>query len=332
MQNYHVVGGQNRMKDLSDEEKSSLGKKAAQEKLHPTIPKATHSGILKIGDKEIECAVLKMPDGSIKRVLTSKSVQRTLGRGNPSSKQLQKAKSEGVPYFLLANNLKPFISPEDLQIGLPIIYKSKSGKKISGFDYKILTTTCNAYLSARQNKTLTREQVDLAQSCELLMRSFAQVGLVALIDEVSGYQEIRDRFALQSLLDKYLRKEFAEWAKRFPDEFYKQVFRLNNWKFQEIVNKKPAIVGKFTNDIVYSRLLPELVDELERKNPKTESGYREAKHHQWLNDVGHVDLNAHIRAVIAIMKASENWKGFKELLDKIYPVKSAKDIFINQGN
>ena len=31
--------------------------------------------------------------------------------------------------------------------------------------------------------------------------------------------------ALQAILDAYLRKELA-WAKRFPDEFDRQIFRL----------------------------------------------------------------------------------------------------------
>jgi hypothetical protein len=75
--------------------------------------------------------------------------------------------------------------------------------------------------------------------------------------------------------------------------------------------------------------LPELVDELEIRNPKNEKGYRESNHHQWLNDVGNTDLNAHIRGVVAIMKATSTWKEFKELLDKIYPVKSAKEILLN---
>jgi len=40
---------------------------------------------------------------------------------------------------------------------------------------------------------------------------------VALVDEATGYQEIRDRLALQAILDRFLRKELAAWAKRFPD-------------------------------------------------------------------------------------------------------------------
>jgi hypothetical protein len=37
----------------------------------------------------------------------------------------------------------------------------------------------------------------IAKQCELLVRAFARVGIVALVDEVTGYQEIRDRETLQ---------------------------------------------------------------------------------------------------------------------------------------
>lgn len=321
-------GGKKRMAQLNEQERSDLATKAINERWHPTIPKATHSGILQIGDKKIECAILKMPDGTIKRVISAHSISVLMGRARPNKKEKEKAREGGVPTFLSAKNLRPFIPLEDSRVGVPLVYKNKSGSKTTGYEYQVLTIACEAYLKARDANALVKDQEDLAKSCEMLLRSFAQVGLVSLIDEASGYQEVRDRHALQALLDKYLLKEFAEWAKRFPDDFYKQIFRLNDWKFQEIVAKKPQVVGKFTNDIVYSRLLPELVDELGQRNPKDENGYRASKHHQWLNDIGNADLTAHIRGVTAIMKACGNWKEFKDLLNKIYPVKSGKDILI----
>ena len=60
----------------------------------------------------------------------------------------------------------------------------------------------------------------------MLMRGLAHIGIIALVDEATGYQEVRDREALQALLDRYLRKELAAWAKKFPDDFYKEIFRL----------------------------------------------------------------------------------------------------------
>lgn len=322
--NYHERGGISRMNQLSQEEKKALSKKANIEKINPSIPKATHTGILKIGDQEIDCAVLS--DG--RRILRPHDIWKIMGRTKPNAKTLRKAEEDQTPVFLSAKNLKPFII-NDLSIGTSIIsYRSKSGKKSVGYECSVLTSACEAYLKARDAKVLTRDQFDIAIQCDIIMRGLAKTGLVALIDECTGYEEVRDRFALQAILDKYLRSEFAEWSKRFPPSFYEQIFRLNNWKFAEISEKRPMIIGKYTNDIVYSRLMPELVEELQNRNPRNELGRRETRHHQWLSDVGHIDLDRHISAVTALMKCCEHWKEFKELLSKVYPVKSSKEILI----
>lgn len=323
MAEHNKKGGVNRMKKLSQEEKSELGKQAYLEKICPTIPKASYTGTLKIGNQEIECAVLS--DG--RRILSAASILRIMGRCRPSGKDIKKARDDQMPVFLAANNLKPFIPSEKIEATCPIIYKTKNNPKVRGYECSMLTIACDAYLAARQEGVLTKDQKDLADQCEIIMRGLAKTGLIALIDECTGYQEIRDRHALQAILDDYLVKEFAEWSKRFPTTFYEQIFRLNNWKFAEISSKKPMIIGKYTNDVVYSRLLPGLVEELQSRNPKNEMGYRWVKNHQYLSEIGNLDLERHISATTALMKCCSDWKEFKILMDKVYPVKSSKDIF-----
>jgi hypothetical protein len=322
------------MKQMTPEERTAFAKKGYQEKVNPSIPRATHIGVLKIGDQEIDCAVLS--DG--RRVLSARTIYKVMRGRDPRSRDRKKSEGGLIPVFLTANNLKQFII-NDLSKGPSqgelIVYKNKSNLKTKGYECSMLTIACDAYLLARDAGKLTSDQLDLAKQCEIIMRGLAKTGLVALIDECTGYQEVRDRHALQAILDKYLRTEFAEWSKRFPPSFYAQIFRLNNWKFADISTKKPMIIGKYTNDVVYSRLLPELVDELQNRNPKNEIGYRESKHHQWLSDIGNVDLDKHIHAVTALMRCCQNWKEFKELLDKelldkVYPIKSTKDIFIKK--
>lgn len=39
------------------------------------------------------------------------------------------------------------------------------------------------------------------------MTAFAKVGLIAVIDEVTGYQDERDRNELQLILEKYVSQE-----------------------------------------------------------------------------------------------------------------------------
>ncbi len=136
---------------------------------------------------------------------------------------------------------------------------------------------------------------------------------------------MRDRDALQALLDKYLLQEHAAWAKRFPDDFYRQMFRLKGWQFPTPGGARPGVVGKYTLDIVYERLAPGLVDELKERNPKTDAGHRKVKHHQYLtDDVGHPALTNHIHAVMGLMRASKSWEMFRDLLDSAFPKKGTQ--------
>ncbi len=89
-------------------------------------------------------------------------------------------------------------------------------------------------------------------AADLLIRALAKVGIIALVDEATGYQEVRGKQALQAILDAFLRKELAAWAKRFPDEFYQQIFRLRDWEWKGRAKNPPQAVAHYTKDIVYS--------------------------------------------------------------------------------
>ena len=146
------------------------------------------------------------------------------------------------------------------------------------------------------------------------------MGIIALVDEATGYQEIRDRRALHKILDAYLLPDRAKWAKRFPDEFYIEIFRLRGWVWRGMKVNRPQVVGHWTNDIVWDRLAPHIHDELKVRNPKTITGHRRAKFQQWLTeDIGHPALQAHLNGVTALMRAGENWGNFHRALQRSYP-------------
>jgi hypothetical protein len=275
--------------------------------------RATHGSPdkpLRIGDVEIPCYVL---EGGT-RVLSGRGMQTALALG-----QRHGALLKG---FLGRENIKQFIS-DDLAMALsnPIrfIRPGRGGKVAVGYEATMLPEICDALLTARQKNALTPKQLMIAEQCEMLTRAFAKVGIIALIDEVTGYQEVRDRLALQALLDKYLTQERAKWAKTFPDEFYEQIFRLRGWDFKPLTVKRPALIGHLTNDVVYSRLLPGVLTKLQELNPTTE-GRRKDRHHQFFTrDYGFPELKQHILNVIFLMKGSENWKTFHNLLNRAAP-------------
>lgn len=316
-------GGVARAEVLSPTDRSEIAKKAAQARWSISgPPKAEHTGELKIGDLLIPCAVL--PDGT--RVLSQRGVGRALGRsfGGRSWPKAGDDGDGGVPFYLNVGVLKTYISNDLLALlNQPALYRhGKGGGVARGLIATALPQVCNVWLKAREDGKLSDAQLPVAQRAELIMRGLAEVGIVALVDEATGYQDVRDRNALQEILNVFLRKELAAWAKRFPDEFYQQIFRLRGWARKSgNPTSRPQIVAHYTKDVVYSRLAPGIVDELERRNP-IEKGHRRGKHHQWLTeDVGHPALAQHLYAVITLMRVSNTWDQFKELLDFAHPVR-----------
>ena len=284
------------------------------------IPRATHTGELNIGNSRIPCAVLE--DGT--RVLSEHGITNALlgSRSGYSKRRTRASKAKGapLPLFLAPESLKPFISSSLAGGPLkPLKYRQNS-RIVYGFGAEVLPEICDVWLRAKDAGALQTQQLDKAKKAEMLMRGLAHIGIIALVDEATNYQEIRDREELQKILDKYLLADRAKWAKRFPDEFYKQIFRLRDWRWHGMKVNRPQVVGHYTNDIVWDRLAPGVREELERKNPPVKTGARASKHHQWLtDDIGHPALQLHLTGVVAIMRGSIKWDQFKRSLQRAYP-------------
>lgn len=203
------------------------------------ILKATHFGTLKIGEKELSCAVLE--DGS--RILSSTAIfkafdrpRRGTAKGGP--------RAANMPSFMDAKNLQPYIQKNfGGRTNFAIKYKTKSGTIAQGYKAEILPIICDVYLAARNKGILLHSQIPLAAVSEILVRSLSKVGIIALIDEATGYQYDRARNELQQILRAYISAELLPWTKRFPNEFYQHLFRLLKWQYNPISVKRPGYVG-----------------------------------------------------------------------------------------
>ena len=108
-------------------------------------------------------------------------------------------------------------------------------------------------------------------------------------------------------------------AKTFEPDFYGEMFRLRGIPFTGSP-KKPGYIGHLTNDLVYQRLAPGVLEELRRLNPPDEHGRRRRRHHQWLTpELGVPKLHIHLAQVTALMKAEDKWEVFKRKLDRVLP-------------
>jgi IS1 family transposase len=235
-----LKGGKARAEALTPEQRKEIAREAAtarwaKEKENANeqdIPKASHSGVLTIGDISIPCAVIEVVKDGVPiptRVLSENGITNALlGSRSGASKRRKRALQEQgapIPLFLAPRRLHPFIS-EDLLSGplKPIIYRV--GRSIEvGFDAQILPAICDIWLKARDAGILQDQQLDKAKKAEILMRGLANVAIIALVDEATGYQAERDRNELHKILAAFISEELLPWAKRFPDEFYQQMFR-----------------------------------------------------------------------------------------------------------
>jgi len=312
------MGGVARARALSPEERSQIASEAAATRWG--IPKATHEGQMTIGKIKIPCAVLE--DGT--RVLTRIGIIKAIGRTGKAKGGRKYDLEFRMPVFLTAKNLKPFIPSELEENSMPLRFRQTRGGIAIGYKADLLPAICNVFLDAKDAGLLNANQMHIAEQCKILNRGFALVGITSLVDEATGYQEIRDRIALQKILEKFISSELLKWAKRFPDDFYKEMFRLKEWSWEGMQLQKPRVVGHYTNDVVYDRLAPGVLEELRRINPPDDRGQRKHKHHQWLTpDIGHPKLRDHINGVLALMRASKTWGDFKRLLNKAFPKRGA---------
>jgi P63C domain len=315
-----AAGGYARAKKLSPKQRSAIAKKAAVSRWAGDLPQATHESAIKLGDLEIECAILE----NEQRVISERAMTRAFGgkRGGSHWKRVREG-GANLPVYLSARNLLPFITDELSEaLTSPIQYKTKNGNIAHGLDAKLLPEICNVFLKTRDEEELHVRQVPLAVQADIIMRGLATVGIIALIDEATGYQRERAVDALAEILEKFIAKELRPWVRTFPTEFYQELYRLRGLDFPSETVKKPQYFGHLTNDIIYKRLAPGVLSELKNKTPKNSAGRLKHHLHRRLSeDIGHPKLLAHMDSVVTVMKLTDDsdYDGFIDKLDRVKP-------------
>jgi hypothetical protein len=311
-------GGKARAARLSPEERTVIAKKAATARWNQDLTQAVCGSPdrpLRIANIELQCYVL---EGGI-RVLTQAGFLEALGRHRKASVR-QLGGEEEVPPILQGRALYPFISAEILEKSKPIAFRTPQGSRASGYRADLLPHVCEVYLKARDAGVLRKDQEHIAKQADILIRGLANVGIIALVDEVTGYQELRAKDALARILEAFIAKELQAWVRTFPDDFYRQLFRLRGLEYPQDTVRRPQYFGVLTNDIVYKRLAPGVLGELKRVTPRRDSG--RLKHHYFrrlTSNVGYPKLREHLGSVVAIMKLSRDWADFTQKLDHIHP-------------
>ena len=311
-------GGHARATKLSKEERSLIARNAAASRWDESLPKAICGSTdrpLRIANKEIECYVLE----DRTRVLTQASFLEALGRHRKARVRYIN-QEDRVPAIIQGKALNQFISRDILEKTRPIVFRTPHGTRAYGYRAELLPLVCEIYLKARDAKVLPPNQQHVAKQADILVRGLAHVGIIALVDEVTGYQDIRPRDALTRILEAFIAKELQPYVQTFPEDYYRQTFRLRGLSYPNDSVKRPQYFGILTNDVIYKRLAPGVLRELRNVTLRDEQGRTRHRYFQRLtSNTGYPKLRELLGAVVAIMRLSQDWHDFVNKLDQQYP-------------
>lgn len=318
-------GGRRRAERLTPSERHEIAKLGAKARwgagaprgMDGEMPRATHQGSMTVGELDLDCYVLD--DG--RRVFHKRGMAKALGM-----------KSGGGNVFLRAMQRKGLGSElsQNLaeRLNNPIVFKPLTQDLAHGYEAEDLVDVCKTIVRAAEGEKLTTSQTALANQARILLQAFAKVGVTALIDEATGYQEIRSPDALRILVEQYIEKEKHEWSKQFPDDYYDELNRVYGSKRTTttasgaVIQNRPQHFAKFTRNFVYHPLENgSVLEELDRINPKVgPKNNRRARFHQHLSlGYGIEKLKRQVQEVVTLMKVSDSVAQFKRLFDKRFP-------------
>jgi hypothetical protein len=285
-------------KDLQSDDAGDTPEKAAIGPVSRSIekPYSMFKGNLDLGPVNLECHVLS--DG--KRVLTQREMVRVISGGRESG-NLQR--------YLNRNPL----TKEGITSGSLIEFDVPGGKEAYGYEATLLVEICDKYIQADEQGLLRGSQKKLAKQAFAILRACAKVGIIALIDEATGYQQFRAKNALQLKLQAFIADEMQEWARMFPEEFWLELARLESVRYSP--RSRPLRWGRYVMMFVYDAVDSDVGKALRQRNPDP---HFMQNHHQWLKQHGRQKVNDQIQRVIAVMKLCRDMEDFKRKFAHVF--------------
>ncbi|MCA3719658.1 P63C domain-containing protein [Phenylobacterium sp.] len=307
------LGGEARSRSLSAQERSRIARDAAKARWGDASANAIAGSPDKparIGGIEVACFVLD--DG--RRVIATNGVLSALemARGGAMVKGMNR-----LELFAAQNRLSAFVSNDLLaRIANPIKFRV-GNTTAHGFESDVLIELAEAVIAADNQGALQKQQAAIAHRCRVILSGLTRVGLIALIDEATGYQKRRDANELQKILSAYLLPEHRPWIQAVPDEFTKEIYRVYGWE-RKPQNRGPRYAGKLIRQLVYERMPKPVLPALDQSNP-SENGRRKRKHHQFLTPQQGLDhFRSQVITIMTLLRISANKHEFKTNLRRLY--------------
>lgn len=308
-------GGLARAARMTSEERSEAAKRAAQARWD--LPVVTHEGTIQIGTVSLPCA--NLDNG--KRVLMANGLAMAFGSSKKSPDTRSPDGSAHLPAFLAYGAVYKHVSDElTSSLRSPPKVRTLANNVAYAYDAEWLPIICEAIITAERAGDL-KPGTKLALAARTLYSGLARVGVIALVDEATGYQADRARDALAKILEKFIAKELRPWVRTFQPDFYQNMFRLRGWDWKGMAVNRPQAAAGYTKDLVYARLAPGVLEELKKIHEarKKDKKPKAALHQSLTDDFGHPKLREHLAGVTALMKASGSWESFIDMVDRVYP-------------
>lgn len=213
---------------------------------------AKYKGELQLGGSSVDCYVLNTGE----RVISLRSAVQAIA----------KVDSGNLGDYIGVEALKLFINKEKV-LGETLSFSIPGTQfKGSGLTAEMFLEVCQGYVAAFTSNALkTSRQKENAMSCAVLLASCAKIGLIALIDEATGYQFVREDDALRVKLKAFIADELRAWEKTFPDELWEEFGRLTGWKGS--LHSRPKWWGKLVIELIYETLDPDVAAYLKQNKP-----------------------------------------------------------------
>lgn len=265
-----------------------------------------------IGDIELQCYVLEDET----RVLTLRGLQGSIGLSEGGGKE----GARKIPALMARLKEKGLhIMDLDVRANSPIRFLTPAGTIADGYDATILPDICAVLIEADRKQLLDKRLSKLGERAAILQHGFATLGIIALVDKVTGYRDYKSATEFAKLVEAYVAKALQPYVKKFTPDYYSEICRLRGLPFDPSSVKRPAYFGHLTNDIVYRRLAPGIWKELKGMASKEERKSKPHLHRYLTSEIGDPRLREVITKVVTTMQLSDDWFDFKSKLDRILP-------------
>jgi hypothetical protein len=322
-------GGHQRARQLSSDERRRIALKAAKARWarirDPNrLAEAATDGVLTIGDVDLDVYVLN----DRRRVINKKAMARALHLKSEGGNAFMRSMSRKGIQSVLSTSLLH-------KIDNPIPFKPLKGELADGYEAEILIEICDAFIQARNEKKLAPSQSFLAAQSEIIIRAAAKTGIIALVDEATGYRDkLKDEY--RRLFDQFIRTELRQWEQEFPDKFFDMIYRLYGLKREKPdTTRHPQFFAHFIRRYVYYPLANSkggILERLEERNPVVYvGGGRRHKLFQFLTDeIGMSSFRQHMWQVVGIGEAAVDRhqfdRGFYRAFPQAIPVKKSDQL------